>query len=52
MRRAKGASFCSSQGASAQNLEAGEGRIVNRLAITDKQAIGRACGTTTKPSWD
>jgi len=48
MRGQLGASCCSSNGASGQNWEVGEGRIANRLATTDKQAIARAFGTTTK----
>jgi len=34
--------------ASGQNREGGGGRIANGLATTDKQAIARAFGTTTR----
>jgi len=46
MRRQYGASFGSSNGASGQNQEEGEGRIVNGVATTDKPAIAMAFGTT------
>jgi len=39
-------------GASGRNREGGRGRIVNGLARTDKQAIARAFGTTTRPGRD
>jgi len=50
MRGQEGASCGSSNGASGQNREVGEGRIANRLATTEKRAIARAFGTTTRPS--
>jgi len=37
-------------GASGRNREVGAGRIASGLATTDKQAIARSFGTTTKPS--
>ena len=37
-------------GASGRNREVDGGRIASGLATTDKQAIVRAFGTTTKPS--
>jgi len=40
---------CSTNGASGQNREKGEGRIASRVARTDKQAIARAFGTTAQP---
>jgi len=36
-------------GASGRNREGGRGRIANGLATTDKRAIARAFGTTTRP---
>ena len=39
-------------GASGQNLEGGGGRITNGLATTDKRAIARTFGTTTRPRRD
>jgi len=39
-------------GASGRNQEGGRGRITSGLAITDKQAIARAFGTTTRPGRD
>jgi len=39
-------------GASGRNREGGRGRIASRLATTDKRAIARAFGTTTRPGRD
>jgi len=39
-------------GASGQNRGEGRGRIASGLATTDKQAIARAFGTTTRPGRD
>ena len=39
-------------GASGRNREGGSGRIASRLATTDKRAIARAFGTTTRPGPD
>ena len=39
-------------GASGRNREGGRGRITSGLATTDKRAIERACGTTTRPGRD
>jgi len=39
-------------GASGQNREGGRGRIASGLATTDKRAIARAFGTTTRPGRD
>jgi len=47
--RQSGASSCISNGASGRNKEVEERRIENMLATTDKQAIPRAFGMTTKP---
>jgi len=37
-------------GASGRNQEVGGGRIASGLATTNKRAIARAFGTTTKPN--
>jgi len=39
-------------GASGQNREGGGGSIASGLATTDKRAISRAFGTTTRPGQD
>jgi len=39
-------------GASGRNREGGRGRIANGLATTDKRAIARAFGTTTRLARD
>jgi len=39
-------------GASGRNREGGRGRIASGLATTDKRAIARALGTTTRPGRD
>jgi len=39
-------------GASGRNREGRRGRIASGLATTDKQAIARAFGTTTRPGQD
>jgi len=39
-------------GASGRNWEGGRGRIASGLATTDKRAIARAFGTTTRPGRD
>jgi len=39
-------------GASGQDREGGRGRIASGLATTDKRAIARAFGTTTRPGRD
>jgi len=39
-------------GASGQNREGGRGRIASGLATTDKPAIARPFGTTTRPGRD
>ena len=39
-------------GASGRNREGGRGRIARGLATTDKRAIARADGTTTRPERD
>jgi len=52
IRRQYGASSGTSNGASRETRDAEEGRIVNGLVTTDKQAIVRVFGTTIKPRWD
>ena len=49
IRRQYGASSGTSNGASRDTRDAEEGRIVNGLVTTDKQAIVRVFGTTIKP---
>ena len=39
-------------GASGRKQEGGRGRIASRLATTDKRAIARAFGTTTRAGRD
>jgi len=39
-------------GASGRNREGGRGRIASGLATTDKRAIARAFGMTTRPGRD
>jgi len=52
MSRQSGASCYSRKSSSGQNREEGEGRIVSRLATTDKQATASAFGTTALPRRD
>ena len=43
---------CTSNGASVRDRVVGRARIMSRLATTDKEAIGRVFGTTTRPRRD